>query len=357
MTRGALKEFFGEICPSKTPGYSWSVSQEGRRLGRGWGGKAVVEPESLPVGEDTLFDLASLTKPLVTALLALKAWDNGELDLHAPVPGAEAPTFTMLQLLRHEAGFPAWLPLYALVGRREEVFPWLMKECPRVRPGSRAEYSCLGYVAAGLLLEQLLGSPMDRLFTERIALPLGLKPEEACFGPPEAWLPRIAGTERGGVHEAKMARQYGTILPAARDGLGGWGTVHDGNARFLGGVSGNAGLFGTLTAVEALSRAYRPDGGYLSARALELAWLPSGGVEGETRTAGWKSASSPGWTSGREIASGGIGHEGFTGTGVWLAPGGGRTYILLTNRIHPRHPETEFGSVRAAFLRAAAELN
>jgi len=77
-------------------------------------GLACVEPERIPVRPDTLFDLASLTKPLCTALLALQAWDRGEMDLLAPVPGVKGIPFTPMDLLRHEAGFPAWLPLYGL---------------------------------------------------------------------------------------------------------------------------------------------------------------------------------------------------------------------------------------------------
>ncbi len=346
------ESFFRELSPALTPGYAWSVTDaSGGRLHGGWGGSAVLDPGVLPVGEDTLFDVASLTKPLATALLVLQARDRGELDLHAPVPGVPAPFFTPLQLLRHEAGFPAWRPLYAEASRRGDLLRWLLRGCPREAPGRRTEYSCLGYVLLGLLLEDLLHKDLQGLFAERVAGPLGLSPGEACFHPPEAFRRRVAATERTEFKEATMARQFGADIPAFREPAG-WGEVNDGNSRHLDGVAGNAGLFASLGAVERLAAAFRPTRAFLSEDVLDLAWKPSQGY----RTAGWKAAGHPDWLPGEALPVGALGHEGFTGTGVWMEPEAGRTYILLTNRIHPRHPGTEFGEARRAFLRMAREL-
>ncbi len=345
----ALRTVLAALCPSKTPGLAWSVSASGgERLAGGFLGSSVLDPVRLPVDDGTLFDLASLTKPLVTALLALQAEDRGEVDLDAPVPEG---SFTLLHLLRHEAGFPAWMPVYAFARDRDDAYRWLMRECPRGAPGAKTEYSCLGYIALGLLLEGILHAPLDRLFAERIAAPLGLSAEHACFRPSAGLRVRTAATERGPFHEAEMARRNGTEPPPF-EGLPGWGEVNDGNARALGGVAGNAGLFGRLDAVERLAGAFREGSPLLSARALERAWTPSLGF----RTAGWKSSGHPDWPAGRELPPGAIGHEGYTGTGLWMEPGEGRTYVLLTNRIHPAHPGTEFGTDRAAFVSAARKL-
>ena len=319
------------------------------RIASGSLGSAVLDPEPHPVTEETLFDLASLTKPLVTAALALQAADRGELDLEAPVSGAD---FTPLQLLRHEAGFPAWLPLYAFARDRAEARRWLLSACPREAPGSRTEYSCLGYILLGFLLEEFLHAPLAGLFAERVAEPLGLGPEDACFSPPADLRERVAATERGPFHEAEMARQYGAPLPPFREPSG-WGEVNDGNARMLGGAAGNAGLFGTLRAVERLAGAFRPGSPLLSEGALRLAWNASQGF----RTAGWKAAGAPGWAAGACLPDRAVGHEGFTGTGLWMEPGEGRTYILLANRVHPVHPGDDFGPARAQFLAAARELS
>jgi CubicO group peptidase (beta-lactamase class C family) len=351
-----LSAFFGEICPSQTPGYAWSISSSSGRIYGGSGGVTSIEPRGSKVCEETLFDLASLTKPLVMALLALRAHDAKKVNLLETVRGAGGSRFTYLQLLRHEAGFPPWLPVYGFADDRKGVMEWLLRSCPRSQAGLSAQYSCPGYILLGLLLEQKLGASLDQLFQEHVASPLGLTERQACFNPPSGLRRQVARTELCEPNEAIMARLYGTVTPKFPSGREGWGIANDGNARFLGGISGNAGLFGTLKAVEVLANAYRPKGAFLSKQALKLAWKPAGDVKGDRRTAGWKAASSRGWLPGQMLPRGSIGHEGYTGTGVWLEPGAGRTYILLANRVHPRHPGTEFGPVRAAFLRAAREL-
>jgi|WetSurMetagenome_2_1015567.scaffolds.fasta_scaffold74929_2 serine-type D-Ala-D-Ala carboxypeptidase len=350
LTSERLRGTLSGLCPLRAPGIAWSVTgASGGPVASGCLGHAVVDPEPHAVHEGTLFDLASLTKPLVTAALALQASDRGELDLTAPVAGAD---FTPLQLLRHEAGYPAWRPLYAFTRNRTEAKRWLLDGCPRETPGSKTEYTCLGYILLGFLLEEFLHGPLPGLFAERLAGPLGIGPEDACFSPPASMRERVAATERGPFHEAGMARQYGASLPPIREPSG-WGEVNDGNARMLGGAAGNAGLFGTVHAVERLAGAFRPGSPILSERALRLAWSPSPGF----RTAGWKAQGFPGWAAGARLPQGAVGHEGYTGTGVWMEPGGGRTYVLLANRVHPVHPGDDFGPARAQFLAAARELS
>ncbi len=293
------------------------------------------------------------TKPLATALLALRAFDAGKIDLFSPVEGIPGPAVTLLGLLRHEAGFPEWVPLYAYLMDRHHAASWLMKECPRGESGKNVEYGCPGYILLGLILERALGDSLSDLFDEWIARPLGITKGAVCFRP--AGLPArlIAATELDAAYETAMARRFGAEIPPFATGLA-WGEVNDGNARFMGGASGNAGLFGTLGAVEILCKAYVPDEGFLSRKSLELAWdSPHPPGLGQRRTAGWKAVGSIGWWANGLLPQGSIGHEGFTGTGVWMEPGGKTTYILLTNRIHPRHPGTEFGPVRSGFIRAA----
>jgi len=338
-----------------TPGFAWSVEKPGAGGREGLGGFAVLEPEQRPVADDTLFDLASLTKPLSTALLALLARDSGEIDLDEPVAGATPHPFTMLELLRHQAGFPSWLPLYGKVKKSEGVFKWLLEECPRGEPGRKVAYSCLGYILLGLLLEERLKGTLDELFYDRVLGRLNIPRSDALFKPGPKEKRRCAATELKASHEAEMARQYGTAPPSFRNGTA-WGEVHDGNARFMSGVAGNAGLFATLDGVRKLCGAFHRDAGLLSTEALDLAWTsphPTGGVR---RTAGWKATDSQGWWTASVLPEGSVGHEGFTGTGAWMAKGGEETYILLTNRIHPLHPGDDFGSTRAAFVKAARRL-
>ena len=353
LSSSTIEAYLDSVCPAQTPGLSWAVARLDGRTLRGWRGMAVTEPEPIPVAEDTLYDLASLTKPLATALLALRAFDAGKIDLFSPAEGIAGPPVTLLGLLRHEAGFPDWIPLYAFLKDRHRAASWLMTECPRGESQNIVAYSCPGYILLGLLLEQALGDGFSNLFDEWVARPLGIAKGAACFRPASLPVRRIAATELDATSEAAMARRFGAEIPPFATGLA-WGEVNDGNARFMGGASGNAGLFGTLGAVENLCKAYEPDGGFLSNESLELAWeSPHQLGTGQRRTAGWKALGSSGWWANDLMPLGGIGHEGFTGTGVWMEPGGKTTYILLTNRIHPRHPGTEFGPVRSGFIRAA----
>lgn len=333
------------------PGFACGVWQAGRALDRDFDGEAVVEPERHAVGAQTLFDLASLTKPLAVALVALKAHAEGALDLEAPAPGLPGPRVTPLDLLRHEAGFPAWLPLYGVASDRSGAWKWLREECPREPARAKAVYSCPGYLLLGNLLEEILQEELAALFRERVAVPLGLLPREAFFRPAGP-SPDVAATELRGEHEAELARRNG-VEPPAVPPQGLWGVVHDGNARFLGGAAGNAGLFATVGGVAKLARGFLPSSGFLPPEVLAWAWEP-GLCRGEqVRTAGFRHASDSRWTAGGALPSDAVGHEGFTGTGLWMERESERVYILLTNRIHPRHPGTDFGSVRAEFIRLA----
>ncbi len=345
-----LTAFLNAQLGVTTPSFSAIVMASSTPLFSEAAGFGVIEPERHEAKATTLFDLASLTKPLATALLALRAHDDGLVDLDGPAEECGGQ-FTMLDLLRHEAGFPAWAPLYARARSREESREWLLRGCPRKKAGEATVYSDLGYILLGFLLEEKLQRGLDALFKARVLEPLGIKPEEACFRPlrPKE---EIAATELDGAREAEMARRNGANPCVVPDG-GLWGVVHDGNARFLGGAAGHAGLFATAPGVARLARAFFGGCGFLSQGALALAWKPERSSTGEIRTAGWKSAATTGWTAGNALSPNAIGHEGFTGTGVWLEPEGEKVYILLTNRIHPRHPGTDFGPVRAAFLSLA----
>jgi serine-type D-Ala-D-Ala carboxypeptidase len=347
----AAGAILASLRPGAFPGCAWAIADGGGTIASHVLGDACQEPSRSPVLPETLYDLASVTKPLSTALLALKAWEDGDLDLDEPVRGAKGKSFTPMDLLRHEAGFPAWRPLYALGLRVPEVKAWLLRKCPRSSPREKAKYSCLDFILLGFLLEEALGGPIGDLFRTRIATPLGLAGSDLLFNPPAGWRGRVAPTELLGESEAAKAAALGERAPEIPEG-GLWGVVGDGNARFLGGAAGNAGLFGTALETCRLARAFHPDGGFLGPKALNAAWAPGVSSQGEMRTAGWKMAGTAGWGPGEALSPGSIGHEGYTGTGAYLDRSTGAVVVLLTNRIHPRHPGTDFGPIRAAFLRA-----
>ncbi len=325
--------------------------------GRGWcSGRAAVGGG--PVEVELIYDLASLTKPLVTGTLLLLARRDG-LDLHAPLgellPELESTPWggvAVWQAASHCAGFPAWEPLYALGEcSREGYLDALGRVAPIAPPGARVEYSCLGYIALGIALERAGRADLAVLFEELVTTPLGVA-DELFYAPPLA-VP-VAGQAWREDAEAEMVRRRGLnaavppLPPGRRAG-------DDGNSRGLGGVAGNAGLFGSAAAVARVAAEYLPGGGeLLTAEEAELAtrnWTP--GLE-QARGLGWQLAATPGCSAGSALPPNAFGHSGFSGTSVWVDPQRHQVYVLLANRLHPWCRTPDLHPLRRRFHALAA---
>jgi CubicO group peptidase (beta-lactamase class C family) len=293
-----------------------------------------------PVAPDTLYDLASLTKPLATGTLLLLACRDG-VPLEAPLaevlpelgdsPWASA---TLAQCATHTAGFPAWAPLYALGERsREGALGALARLEPVAPPGRRLTYSCPGFIALGLALERCGGADLATLFRDLVGEPLGLA-EELAFAPPLAAAAAAAGQSEPFVERALLAERGLAGAPPAASSTG--LSCDDGNARSLGGAAGNAGLFGTASAVAQLAAEYLPGGGeLLTAGEAALAtrtW--TAGFE-QARGLAWQLATTPGCAAGPALSPAAFGHNGFTGTSLWVDPDERVVLVLLGNRLHP----------------------
>ena len=280
----------------------------------------MAHPRRLPVAPDTLFDCASLTKPLVTAALARRL----DLDLDRPIAlGGRTSPFpwgipTARQLMNHRAGLPRWRPVYALGPDPATVLRRLpsLQEAP---PESRVEYSCPGYILLGRWIELIAGTSLADLAEKRLFGPLGLKGQAFFPLPPEFPRERVAAAELGNGIEFEMS---GRRAPRRASPI--WGEVHDGNALFFGGAAGNAGLFATAAAVGALARA---------------AWVEeAGGGPPGTYLMGFKVGG-----AGTCFPEGTLGHNGFTGTSVCLhLRTRNKISLLLTNRLHRRRPKDIF---------------
>lgn len=331
--------------------------------GRMWcAGRAAVGGEAVHAG--TLYDLASLTKPLVTTTLLLLARRDG-LDLEAPLgeflpelAGSHWEHALVWQCASHCAGFPSWEPLYALGECSREGYLESLRRVEPIAPtGERVEYSCLGYIALGIALEKAGGADLATLFAELVTTPLGVADD--LFFSPEESVP-VAGQRWREDLEAELVKQkgrQGTVpprLPGRRSG-------DDGNCRGLGGVAGNAGLFGSAAAVARLAAEYLPGGGeLLTGEEVALAtrcWTE--GME-QARGLGWQLASTPGCSAGPALPGHAFGHTGYSGTSVWVDPGQRHVYVLLANRLHPwgrtsqdLHPvRRRFHALAAAALRS-----
>ena len=126
-----------------------------------------IKPKRLPMLRTTLFDLASLTKPIVIGTLCMQLVERGELSLNAPaekyLPAFSQRGVTLTHLLTHTSGLPAWIPLYLRAGSRERVTSYLGEVALESQPGEKAVYSCLGYIVLGALLEKVTKQRLDRL--------------------------------------------------------------------------------------------------------------------------------------------------------------------------------------------------
>lgn len=339
------------------PGASWWVGDAAGAIAWGFTGSAAVEPRAVPLLPDTPFDLASLTKPLVTALLALLLERDGRLSLDTPL-GSAFPELASGPFARsslrdaaaHRAGFPPWVPL-SMAGCTRDAYLRRIAACePRTDRGETL-YSDLGYVLLGFAIEDAAGQSLDELFAKRVVSPLGLR--RCGFPGTSPSFADAAATERGGYYERDLAgaeaRPDGFRAVIKR------GEVHDGNAWGLGGIAGHAGLFAVAEDVAAIALAIcDPSRLGVPPSALEAMLLPAGERAG-SRTIGFllaRDAESAGGLLPDEAA----GHSGFTGTSLWIDRRRPRVYVLLTNRVHPSVPKEPFTATRRSFHAAAAAL-
>ncbi len=330
-----------EIERGSFPGAAALVASPREVLEAAHSGNAAVEPETVPVSAETLWDLASLTKPLCCGALARIASAGGlSLDLS---PGFFLPAWkktryrgiTLRSLLTHTSGLAAWFPLYARGEGAGAYGKTLAEMEPQAAPGSAVLYSDLNFLLLGDILEAHFSAPLDRAFAELVAAPAG---SGARFLPAERRA--TAATEKGEVTERRMTAELGLSYGRFRTGVA-WGEVHDGNSLRRGGVAGNAGLFGSARDVWALARGWLEDfSEEFCSDATPL--LP------EARGVSWQGKRGAGSASGG-MSPRAFGHTGFTGTSLWMDPDAGRIAILLTNRVHPAVRRIDFNEVRRRF--------
>lgn len=320
-------------------------------------GHAVVEPYRITATLDTLYDLASLTKPFVTGFLCARRIEAGELTLDSAVAHylpeferTDRQMITVRQLLTHTSGLPAWRPLYVLAeGERDRAVGAIANEPLEYQPGTRVLYSDLGFITLGFLLERMTGKRLAELARLEIIEPLDLK--RTFFNPAGAMQTGIAACETGNAYERETSREFETAgYENWRTHLL-WGEVHDGNAHFLGGAAGHAGLFSNAyetwrIAVQFLaeqSELLKPETSRLFRTNM---------TEGlnEARAIAWQLAVTPESAAGPALPPDSYGHSGFTGTSCWIDPRHERIFILLTNRTHARSfPFANINSVRRRF--------
>ncbi|MGB7157974.1 MAG: serine hydrolase domain-containing protein [Tepidisphaeraceae bacterium] len=291
-------------------------------------GNRSVEPAVEPMTEDTIFDLASLSKPIGTATSIMILADRGKIDIKAPV-AKYVPAFasngkenvTIEQLLLHRGGLIADNSLKDYTDDPAESMKKILDLKLKYEPGKDFIYSDMCYAVLGEVVRAVSGKPLSEFAKEEIFKPLGM--EDTTYLPPTAWIPRIAPTEK---ENGKMIR----------------GTVHDPRAQRLGGFAGHAGVFATADDVARYCRMLLHGGELDGKRILSKSTvaemtkarcMPDGT---NCRTYGFDANSKYSSARGDRFDKGTtFGHTGWTGTMLWVDPVHDCYFVLLTNRNHP----------------------
>ena len=327
------------IADGVFPGAALLVASQGDILYRGFFGKATLLPSPEPVTDKTLFDIASLTKPVATTTLLQISRKEKGTPLNAPVSrylkafdDETKKKITIRHLLKHTSGLPAWKPYYReiaqehpeSIGKRESKKYFLEKitQEPLEMPISYKHlYSDLGFLLLGFLLESLWEMPLDQLFSEKVAAPLGLN--RTFYRPLEGIASSIFKTSDFAATEQSSWRKR--LIR---------GEVHDDNAYALGGIAGHAGLFSTIDDLHRflsfLEKGLREQDPFLSMELLHEFIGPKMPIK-----LGWDTPSVSDSQAGGHFSKNSIGHLGYSGCSFWADLDKDFHVVLLTNRVHP----------------------
>jgi CubicO group peptidase (beta-lactamase class C family) len=323
-----------------------------RRRGQVWCevavGSTAYPPIGKPVTPSTLYDLASLTKPLATTTAVLQLVQDEALRLEDPVARhlhelhhTAIGEATIWHLLTHSSGLPGWRPFYQQLGQdvdmsepvvgarsnAERVLSFIRSERLEFVPGERSLYSDLGFMLLGWIVERLSGCLLDEFCRSRLYSPIGAWPL--------AFVPR-------GMSVANLFGQESVVAPTEEDPWRGRlleGEVHDENAAALGAVAGHAGLFGTAQAVACVAQAWLDawsgQPGRWSSDLVRRFVARQTVIPSSTWALGWDTPSGCASSAGTHFSTRSFGHLGFTGTSIWIDPAEQLVVVLLSNRVHP----------------------
>ncbi len=308
------------------PGASLAVLYKGKVVFHKAFGRMTYDPKSSPADTTTIYDLASLTKAVVTTSIAMQLVERDSLSLQAPV-SSYLPGFakngkervTIEQLMRHTSGLRAHTFYAKSCTSPNELFRAIEADTLLSKPGTTTLYSDLNFMLLGRIIENITGQTLAANFHQRFAAPLGMS--STMFTPQQSLVWRIAPVEKDTLWPFKTQRPL----------------VNDQNAALLGGVAGHAGLFSTTGDLLGMMKMIMQGGtlnGHTYFRTATLKKFLSG--RGFPRAVGWDLRSADGHSSaGDYFSNSSYGHLGYTGTSIWVDPERELAVILLSNRVYP----------------------
>ena len=327
------------LAEHAAPGASVAVGRFGRLVHLRGYGTLDYAPGSPPTTPTTLYDLASLTKVVVTTTLAMILEEEHKLDLDRPVHwyvpefnATDKATITPRMLLTHSGGLEAGAPLFLKYRGRAEFLEQINERPVRATPGTTTVYSDWDMVVLQNVIERIAGMPLDRLAYERLLLPLGM--DDTRFVPDTA--------------DATLRQRIApTAVDTSRGGLL-QGTVHDGNAWAIGGVAGHAGLFASARELATFAQMLLNGGSYNGTHILSPATIARWTARqsaASTRSLGWDTPA-PASSAGLYFSPRSFGHTGFTGTSIWIDPERSVFVVLLMNRVNSHGTSTRHAQLR-----------
>ena len=350
LIEGGIHEIF--------PGASLAVVSDGNIVHHGSYGTTSLTGEKSAVTDETLFDVASLTKVICTTSAAMFLHSTNRLPLDTPIAHLDGKStaggsqITARRLLSHAAGLPAWRPYHVGIpdendspnSRRELILARARSTEPVHPVDSKMVYSDVGFLILTDLVENLLGERLDHWCESKLFAPLGLT--NTLFFPEDQ--PRPIGEYS--IASTEILPNIGCLH----------GQVHDDNARAMGGVAGHAGLFSTARDVArytiSMIKTLNENGDVFDSESIKLFSQRQDAPKGTTRALGWDTPSPLHSSSGRHFSKNTIGHLSFTGCSLWIDLQEGIGIIFLTNRVHPSRMNDSIQAFRPILHDAIREV-
>ncbi|HJQ11348.1 MAG TPA: serine hydrolase [Gemmatimonadaceae bacterium] len=340
------------------PGVALAVGRYSRLVHLKSYGHIDNTPDSPPVTDSTMFDMASLTKVVATTTALMILEDEGRLNLDSTVRfyipelnDSSKAKITVRQILTHNAGFEAFAPLWREHKGRADYLSQINLRPLVYNPGDTTIYSDWDFILAGFLVERISGMTLDQFTATRVWQPLGM--HDTGFNPlgavpPDSTCTAVLPSDQPLANHPVLNRIAVTELDTAYRHMKIHGIVHDENACALGGVSGHAGLFSSVRDAAVFSQMMLNGGQYNGVRLIKpttVARWTSVQSGHSSRAIGWDTPSENS-SSGRFFSQRSFGHTGFTGTSIWIDPERGVFVVLLTNRVNPTRANLRHDALR-----------